>query len=135
MKVGNYEHNGTSWVNVKTGSVINFDPRGKPTLPMTIMHDIEAHMAPGGHYVGGRASLKELENRHDLVRYERIGEFQDAPTTPFSKQDDRWKQWLRTKSEKVAKRAGLDPQHSAIEREFRGELQKSKAKVLAKAKA
>jgi hypothetical protein len=120
--------------NKETGEVTPWTKDGPVTKPLTIIPDIQPHMAPRGFYVSSRSSLKDLEARHDLVPYERVGHICEAPTSTYNSKDERWQEFLTKKSRMVAERAGLDPKQSAIERQLRGELAAHKAKTLAKSK-
>ena len=100
-----------------TGKPMPIPHRAGVCAPM-IIRDVEAHEAPGGIYVSGRAAQRDLAKRHGLLPYERTGDLADAPPGQYDPKNDKWQSWLKSKTDKAKVKAGLD-----------GESLKTEAKV------
>jgi hypothetical protein len=126
MRTSYVFRDGVGFVDKKTGDRMpGLDPKWKPVAPM-IMKDIEAHVAPGGVYVGGRASQRELAKTHGLLPYERVGAMQTAPRGKYDPKCDKWKGWLKGQRDTAAVKAGLDPESQKKEKAVREHIARTR---------
>lgn len=61
-----------NFVDKKTGEPMPIPERDGLCVPLAIIPDVQAHVAPTGDIINTRSDRRELRKRHGLIPYERL---------------------------------------------------------------